>query len=184
MSGGPQLSTQEEAKIIALVIRGDTIAQIQQALATPERPAVSHNTIAAVKLRNADTLTRLRQKVMNKEMADIAKIKNKANNIIDTKLNTMQQNEEVLAKAAQDYVDGIITVAEYKELKRMLKAPTMQELVVVSKEMHAQSTDAPAAGVTPEDATAITQALEAGDEVKLTQLVFKKGGTVEGNAQR
>lgn len=180
--GGLALTTIEEAKIIAYVIRGDSTTQIQQQLAQEGRENVSPHTITAVKIRNADTLTRLRDITLKKEMADAAAIKHKANRVINTQLNNLERNAAILEKAGQEYVDGEITLAEYKELRRSLKAPTMQELVVVSKEMHAQSSAEPDAPINPEDASAITAALEAGDEVKLTQLVFKKGGTVKADA--
>lgn len=177
------LTPVEETRIIAYLARGDTINEIIENFETEERDTLSRNTIIAVRERNVVFLGKLRDAVLKKEMADAQGIKNKANRIINTQLNTMEQQAEVIAKATQEYIDGDITLGELREFKKAMKPPTMQELVGVSKEMHAQSSNDPATITNPEEAAALTAALEAGDTLQLTQILFKKGGTTE-DAQR
>lgn len=171
LSGHDLLSITEEAKIVALLARGDTYDQIQ---AQMER-SVAKMTIGRVKKRNKGTLDMISAKAMQKAEADAASIKNKANTLISTRLDRADKFDKLIEKLESDYVDGNITYKEYREERRKLKDVTLPELVIVSKEMHHQTSAEPTPPANQQDIATLIAAIKSGDEVKLNQIIFNGG---------
>jgi hypothetical protein len=169
---GP-LSVEEETKIIALLARGDSKAEIQAALAETGRP-LSVGAIAAVKKRNIETFMRLKAIRIDREVSKAIAIRDQANRVLESELDGIERQSAILARAGQQYIDGDITLEQYIAIRKTIKRPSLSELTSVSKEMNMQGSDAPAVNTNPEADAAIRAAIEAGDEVTLTQLIFKK----------
>ncbi len=173
------IATSDEVKIVAMIARGDKYKDIQANL----QAAGSHvgmDTIVAIKKRNKENLAMLKTKLIEIETIDAMEIKQKANSLLKKRLDDSDMQDEIIAKAHQDYLDDKITFKEYIHIVDRLKETTVPELVMVSKEMHNQSKIEPDAPTrNPENLKALAEAIEKGDEMILNQLIFKKG---ESNA--
>lgn len=167
------LSIVQETYLIGLIARGDTHAQIKQEIVAKFDRTVTSDTIIAVKKRNKENLVMIRAKAMEIAEADTKAIKHRANNLLNKKLDSDEIGLELIAKAHQDYIEDIITLKDYMILVKSIKTASIQELVTISKEMHAQSSDAPAGVSNPEDMKRIREAIESGNDVTLNQIIFK-----------
>lgn len=176
MGTGAPLTITEETKVIALLARGDSYSQIRRTFEAENGRTLNSHTIMDVRKRNAVTLQAIKDKTLAKQEADAEAIKTKANSIIKKQLDSADMAVEILAKAGEQYLNDEIGFKEYGEIIKHIKHASLPELVTVSKEMHAQSAGPPLGGSNPEDLAAIRTALESGDEVSLTKLMFKKNG--------
>lgn len=176
------LTTIQEQKIVAFLARGDTHAEIMHYFNTEEKRTLNDMTIQRVAKRNADSLAEIKQRTLKKVEADAQSIKDKANSIIKKQLDAVDVAVEILALAGRQFLAEEITLHEYNAVIKSTKKASMTELVAVSREMHAQSGATPPGGSDPANLAAIRAALESGDEVSLTRLMFKKngGGPVDG----
>lgn len=165
-----------EAKVVALFARGDTYEQIMATVEKEDDRILSRSGVQNIIRRNKAVINHVKNKTVQKQVADAEAIRDKANAALNAKMDETDRNTKLIAKMADQYLRGEITALEYRDLRRLLRAPTIPELVTVSKEMHAQTgtADAPASNV--EELAAIRKALEEGDEVTLTHLMFKKNG--------
>jgi hypothetical protein len=169
-----RLTAEEETKILALIVRGDTYSEIQKIMEKEHRH-VTQVTITKVKQRNKKNLEIIKARMQAKAETDAMALKDKANKILDKKLDRSEATEDILAKAQADYLDKKIEFKEYMEIIRTQREVSITELVSVSKEMHNQSKEDEATPVDKKDITALVQAIKSGDEVTLNQLIFNSG---------
>lgn len=174
----PNLSIDEEARIIAMLVRGDSSTQIIAATTDQYGRVITKQTISNVRKRNKGTIAEIETRIHAYHEAETLKIRDRANTIIKQKLDHTDRAIQMLNLAGEQYLAGDITLAQYQQMQRECKTASLPELVTVSKEMHAQTTTTNTPASNPEDMAALRNALEAGDEVKLTQLVFKKSPDV------
>lgn len=166
------LSTTEEMKIVALIARGDTYAQIQEEMKAMGR-TVTLQTIARAKKRNKENLKIIKTKVVEIEQANALSIKEKANALLQKRLDQVDQETEIVARANKEYLEGDMPHEVYERLMKTMKPTSLPELVSVSKEMHQQSKSEPDALPTPaKDMQALADAIKSGDEVMLNQMIF------------
>lgn len=177
----PALSIDEEARIIGMFARGDRTAEIIAATTDEYGRSLSVQTVTSVRRRNANTLEDIRKRAQAAHEADSQKIRDKANGIIKKQLDQAETAQEVLTTASQQYIAGEITLGQYSSLIKSVKSASLAELVNVSKEMNAQTSSAVSPPGDPKDLAAIRAALESGDDVTLTQLVFKKNSNPGAN---
>lgn len=164
MSAGIDIQT--ESKIVALMARGDSYKQIM------EQVDVNINTLTKIKKRNQDNLTLIKQKSLELEQSNAQAIKDKANKLLSNKLDAAMNNQALLLKAKQDWLDDVITFKEYEVLLRQHKDISVTELVTVSREMHSQSQDHNDDKAPQKDLKALTEAIKNGDTVQLNQMIF------------
>lgn len=165
---GVKIDVATEVKIVALIARGDTQEQISQQIAG----GVSKNALTAIKKRNKENLDLIKERLMQRAMDDAEGIKQKANKIISQKLDHADDADVILDKARQDWLDDKITWPEYDKILKRFKPLSVTELVSVSKEMHAQSTDNTKPPASEADLASLAAAIRSGDEIKITQAVF------------
>lgn len=175
------LSIAEEARVVALLARGDTQKQIQDHMQEEMQRHVAFMTIGRVKKRNKGTLDMIAAKALQKAEADAASIKNKANSLISSRLDKADRFDKLIEKLETDYSEGTITYKEYVAERRKLKETTLPELVTVSKEMHHQTNAEPTPPASPQDISTLIAAIKSGDEVKLNQIIFN--GDKNGNSE-
>lgn len=170
------LTTAEEVKMVAMLARGDTQETIRKNMREFGRANVSNNTIVAVRKRNRENIEMLKDKLMAIEEADALSIKRKSNEIIKKRLHQVEQEDEIVAKANKEMIEGDMPHEIYERLMRTMKPTTLQELVAVSKEMHQQArlepVEAPKSNTN--NMEALAKAIEAGDEVILNQMIVNK----------
>lgn len=177
---GMQLSVTQETKIVGLLARGDTMANIKRLFVDEEGRDVDMKTIMRVKGKYRDQLDRLKEQTIKKQIADAQAIRDQANSSIKDQLDNNDLANRILTRAGKQYLNDEITVLQYQELVKRIKTAGLSELVNVSKEMHAQAGAVAGAGPPPEDLAAMREALQAGDEVRLTQIMFKKNNGGSG----
>src|SRR3990167_612375 len=167
------LSTEQETHIVALLARGDTYKDITAQMNDKFNRPVDKMTIVNVKKRNAGNLSLIKEKQLQKALNDAQAIKDKANTLISTKLNSATKAQEAIDKAKDEFSKGNINVDELTGIIKANITPTLPELFSVSKEMHnqAQADDKP---LERKDLTALAEALKSGDEIALNQILIKK----------
>jgi hypothetical protein len=166
------LTIQEETRIVALLARGDTHAQIQEQMAREFR-GVHMRTIAAVKKRNKENFDIIRARLLEKQEHDASALKEKANKMISKKLDIEDKKLEIIQRAREDYLNGAISLKELTEILKRHRETTLTELVSVSKEMHNQSSEDPDSKPDAQkDLSDLVNAIRSGDEVKLQQIIF------------
>jgi len=169
-----KLSVSEEVKIVAMLARGDTYANIREQMAEEGR-TVTDVTIGRVKNRNSENLSLIKSKLMAIEEADALSIKRKANTLLKKRLEQVQEETEIVNRANKEYLQGDMPHEIYERLMKTMKHTSLPELVSVSKEMHLQSkTENEIAPPDVKDLQALAQAIESGDEVILNQMIFNK----------
>lgn len=170
-----QLSIAEETYIVGCLARGDTYEMIKSQIVKEFDRTVTSDTIALVKKRNKKNFTMIKKATMETTRANTMAILAKANNRLEEKLDSDELQNALLIKAHQDYIEDKITLEEYMALAKSFKTATIPELVSISREMHAQSSDTPPAPQDPEELKRLREALESGNEVTLNQIIFNKG---------
>lgn len=165
------LSMVEESHVLALIARGDKVPQIQAEMKAKFETDVSRFVINRIKKTNQANLIAIQNKAQRISDANAFKIKQKANTLIEKKLDNEATHAELLTKASQDYIDGNISHKDYTELVKSLKSLSVGELTTISKEMHTQAQEQPQETST-EHMKRLAEAIENGDEVKLREIVF------------
>jgi len=168
-----RLTVEEETRIVAMLARGDSIIQVQEAMARDFRP-VNANTVSKVRARNKDNFEIIKARFLEKHESNERAIKEKANKIINKKLDSEEKKTEIIDKARSDYLNEVIDLKEYTEILRRHKETTLTELVTVSKEMHHQSVEDPDKPSDKKDISDLVDAIRSGDEVKLQQIIFNE----------
>jgi hypothetical protein len=176
--GRNELSTLEETKIIALVARGDSYAEIKGIMQDQHGRNLTYGTLQSVKKRNKGNLDKIRDITLAKQNEDAQANNVQANRIIKKQLNNTEMAVDVLTKAGEQYLNDEIDEKEYTSLVKSIKVASLTELVSISKEMHTQAIKPTDNSSSPEDLAAIRKALEEGDEVTLNQIIFKKNQSV------
>jgi superfamily II RNA helicase len=171
MAGNQRLSIAEETKIVALLARGDTYQQIQAAFEGLRK--LNEKTIRKVKIRNKENLDLIKERQLQREEADALAIKQKANKLISRRLDQSDHDAEALVKANEDFAKGTINYKEWQTLVAKLKPTSLPELVSVSREMHNQSSTETPPQTPHKDLQALVAAIRSGDEVRLSEMVFK-----------
>lgn len=167
----PGLSISEEVKIVAMLARGDTYEGISANAGFP----VSTVTVGKVKKRNKDNLDLIAKKTLAKEEADAAAIKNKANKLISSRLDKADNHAKLIEKLEADYINGDLNYKEYYHARKTMKDTSLPELVIVSKEMHHQTSAETTPPANQQDIATLISAIKSGDEVKLNQIIFNGG---------
>lgn len=169
------ISMVEETFVLALLARGDMQSEIATEFETKFSRPIAERTIIRIKQRNKENLEIMRTQTQAKIDRDQAAIRNKANVKIDKKLDNDDLAAQVIAKAHSQYINGEIEFPAYQRLLNTVRTLSVSELVTVSKEMHAQSSEAPGEAVDSEDMLKLQEAIQSGDTLTLSQLVFKRG---------
>lgn len=168
-----RLTIEEEVKIVALLARGDTAEEIQRIMKQDHR-AVSKNAVYAVKKRNKPNLDMIRAKLLEKETSDALANKQNANLVISKRLKREDKSADVVNRAQQDYLAGLIKLEDLVDITKRFKETSLTELVSVSKEMHNQSKEEDTKAPEARDLSALVEAIRSGDEVTLSKMTFNK----------
>lgn len=173
--------TQTEMKALAMLVRGDTHKSIGQEL------GISAQTVVKIRDRNPDTLAIMKNKLVEKQISNAAKILDKSHRLLDDQLSQVEDAEQVRREARREYIDGLIDKKEFDARLRMLPKASISDLTSVSREMFNQSQieqgKPTSISGNPDEAKKqfldLAEAIKAGDEVKLQQIIFnEKRGVV------
>jgi len=132
------IDTQTETKIVAMIARGDTYADIQSQLLN-DGIKLSIPGISKIKARNEQALSFIQNKMMEVEASKSAQILSKARNLIDKKLDKMDDTTDL--DDLEDHKDEM-EFPDYMKLKESIKSRnniTVKDLTTVSKEFFNQS---------------------------------------------
>lgn len=134
------LDSQQEARVVALIARGDSYSAIRDQLAS-EGVEVALSTIGAVKKRNPEALAHIKKIIVADQTTRAQKILNKSRDLIDKKLDRAADIDAEVARLQEAYEAEEITPREYwSALEVVLRqALTITELNSVSKESFNQS---------------------------------------------
>lgn len=185
------LSTTQEIEVVSRLIRGETYDMISAAVGIP------HATIAAVKRRQKNAIAKISSQLLQRKQHTAQRILDKTHELLEARIDNALRYEEKLTKIEEDWrrdQDEAHELYEDKELTeylhsinarheaklRKLKDEFMSNsaLIALSKEMSDQSKDEDEANKNqpPVDSKvqlqALVAALQAGDEVRLQQIIL------------
>lgn len=181
-----KLSIAEETRIVALLASGSTYETIKAEFKGIRN--LSDPTIAKVKKRNKENLDMIAERMLQRQEQDAASIKQKANKLIAKRLDQSDEFQDLLNATLDDFKSGKIDYKTYQDKIKAFRTLSVSELVSVSREMHTQSGTEPAKETPHKDLQALVAAIRSGDEVRLSEMVFKsKDGddistTLEGSS--
>lgn len=184
-----KLNTAQRMRVLALMARGDTYAQIRAHLQSQYDITISDNSLSDIKKRHGDTLAEMTRTMVEHEAIEAEDLLKKTRRMIGRKLSQAEQDANKLAKLDEQYREGDITKSQYDLKRAGLLGLSINQLVAVSKEMHNQvmkdippglppgaSATGAIGGGNPAITEAIVAAIKNGDTVELQRLVFKRGG--------
>lgn len=171
-NGSGTLSTEDETRIVILLAQNTPYKDIQaefQGIRT-----LTSKTITKVKRRNEENLKLIEQRLLKRQEQDALSIKQKANKLIDKRLDQTDQETKIVAKANKEYLEGDMPHEEYIRLMKTMKPTTIPELVSVSKEMHNQATseERPPENA-QKDLQSLIEAINSRDTVEIVKTVFR-----------
>lgn len=171
-----QLSRDKELEIVSMIARGDRYEDIHQ------ETGVAIATVGRVKQRNLTALKKIEQKLAEHKARKTARLLDKTNDLIESKLDKAKTNVDAGEELWQRYQNSEITLREYIDAVKTFEKLTLTELTSVSKEMFSQNKAEEAksgsGGAETSKAetqlalNAILEAMEQGDAVTLQQIIF------------
>lgn len=135
-----QIDTQTEVKIIALIARGDTYANIQSQL-KKEGVDIAVPTISKIKSRNEEALQAIKNEIIKVETSKSATILEKSRSLIEKKLD-ISEDTSIPDELQRAYDDGEIDGKQFFDRKQAVfnkRRVTIGELNMVAKEAFNQS---------------------------------------------
>lgn len=181
MPKGTRLDTDTQLQILALLARGDTHKQIAGVV------GVSEATVKSVRERNPAALTVIQERMMDHKITSSRKILSKAHGLIERKLDKIMEAEVAREDASARLRSGEIDFEGYKREVMGLIDATLPELNTVAKEAFNQSqieagkptSISSATGEAKEDLLRLAEALRAGDEERLSKIIFSERDAIE-----
>lgn len=140
-----------ERKALAMLARGDTKTAIGREL------GMARQTVAVIAERNSDLLERMRETVINHRAENAIKILDKSQERILERLEARSPQDKL------SELTGLMKTA-YDQVRLEEGKPTSISSTAQLKEGEA----------TPENLKAIVEALDAGDEIELTKVLWRK----------
>lgn len=177
-----KIDTATETKIVALLARGDTLQQVKDFLAD-QGTELSISGIQAVKNRNTEALSYVKNKLMEHNTSNSARILDKARKQLEQKLDNSDKSQIEIDKLQEMYNDGEIDAKELlrrsDEVRRRYNI-NVKDLTTISKEMFNQSqveagkptsiTENPAQQ--KENLRTLLDAINKGDEAAIANAIF------------
>lgn len=184
-----KLNTAQRMKVLALMARGDSYAQIRAHLQSQYEISITDGALSDLRKRHADTLAEMTRTMVEHETIEAEDLLKKTRRMISKQLTKAEVDANKLAELDEDYRDGDLTKHEYDRKRAGLLGLSINQLVSVSKEMHSQTlkdlppglppgasaTGAIGAG-SPALTESIVSAIKAGDTVELQRLIFNPKG--------
>lgn len=136
-----KIDSHTETKIVALMARGDSHSQIQEAMQR-EGKTIAISTLTDIKKRNSEALSYIQGKMIEHETSKTARILDKTRAMIDKKLDAAENLDETIAALRDKLESGEIDEHEHNLLfNKALKDAdiSVKDLTTVSKEMFTQS---------------------------------------------
>ena len=136
-----RITSQVEAKIVAMLARGDTYAKIRENMIADEGRSPAILTLSNIKKRNLDSIQIIKNKLTQIEVAKTEDLLMKTRHLIERKLDA-SLDESVPPKLQALYDDGVIDDKEFEtRYQKVLNARNiaLKDLTTVSKEMFNQS---------------------------------------------
>lgn len=152
-----------------------------------EGVVIAHQQLKFLRQANNGLIEKLQVKVAEKHLSTATNILDKSRKLIDKRLDHLAEVEDKRQSAWQRLQAGEITGQEYIEDTKGLPEVALTELNTVSREAFNQSQveagKPTSISANPQDAKlqleTLVRAIESGDEVKLQQIVFSKGGIID-----
>lgn len=171
---------QVEARVVALIARGDSYSQIQEELAKDDIE-ISTVTIGNIKQRNSAALETIKGALVQQEIGVANRIMHKSRKLIEDRLTDDESTKELLSDALRARINGDIDKDEYESIvKKISPQISLKDLTTISKEFFNQSqieqgkptsiTESPAQA--KENLKTLLEAINKGDEAAIVKAIF------------
>lgn len=187
-----RLTMDQKLRALAYIARGDTMSQVAAHLLEDFDLTISEARLYQIKKENADTIQKIQERLADGVLADAEKLMQSSRVALARRLQRDARDGAELEQLDQQYRDGDLSKEEYQRKKAGLLQLSVNELVNISRSMHAQVVKAPgspelppgagaaqplpAGSSTPAQLEALLQAIQRGDHVEMQRIVFN-GGT-------
>lgn len=173
MPRGSKTDKSTQITALTLLARGDTVRDISEQL------GISEPVVTNIKKKNLETLNLIRQKHLEKRIQSSGKILDKANKLINRKLETADKDTVIKNDLLEQYRNGEIDYKEYQKQVFGLVDLSISELTRVSSEMQNQiqkNESEVGNDSSPEESKEqmeqLMKAIKDGDQVIMERLVF------------
>lgn len=186
------LSPAKEVEVVSRIVRGDSYATITK------ETGVAPATISKIKKRQAEALATISGKLLQRKQKTAERLLDKTHQLLERRIDNALQYEEKLEIVDQKWLDELDKIYEenddpevtktlinavndtHQRSLRVLREQFMSNtsLIALSREMYSEAKsddeiDAPQThGDSQAQLVALVDALKAGDEVKLQQIIL------------
>ena len=184
----------QKLRALAYIARGDTMSQVAAHLLEDFDLTISEARLYQIKKENADTIQKIQERLADSAAADAEQLMKSSRVALARRIQRDARDGAELEQLDQQYRDGEIDKAEYQRKKSGLLQLSVNELVNISRSMHAQVIKVPGGGVpelppgpggpaqplpagsaTPAQLEALLKAIQSGNHVEIQRIVFNGG---------
>ena len=176
-------------KVLAMLARGERGSVIRRILQDEHNVEYSQQALSELKKNNRDIIAQMQAMMLDKEVSEADQVRGLAMRQLRKKLERATDDELALDALDEEYRNTpTMSLAEYRRRKAGLLKMTVTELLMISKEMHAQAGKPKGASIPngggagtsqegepadPAMAEALLSAIQRGDTITLQQMIVK-----------
>ena len=183
--GVKKLDTPLKMKVLAMMARGEKYGTIVHILKDEHGIDYTPNGLTSLRNTHKEVITQMEEMILDAQASESEQIRVKSLRQLSRKLDKANEDEQALDALDAEYrEDDEMTLAEYRRRKAGLLKMSVSELVLISKEMHAQNlkikgpvgaaglTNEAPGGADPKFVEALMSAIQRGDTIALQQMVI------------
>jgi hypothetical protein len=184
----------QKLRALAYIARGDTMSQVAAHLLEDFEVSITESALYKIKKDNAETIQKIQERLADSAAADADALMKSSRVALARRLQRDSRDGAELELLDQQYRDGEIDKSEYQRKKAGLLQLSVNELVNISRSMHAQvikvpggagaelppgpggpAQPLPAGSATPAQLEALLKAIQSGNHVEIQRIVFNGG---------
>lgn len=187
-----RLTMDQKLRALAYIARGDTMSQVAAHLLEDFEVTITESALYKIKKDNLETIQKIQERLADSAVADAESLLKSTRVALARKIQRADRDGNELERLDQQYRDGEIDKSEYQRRKSGLIQLSVNELVNISRTMHAQvikvpgapelpagpggpAQPLPAGSSTPAQLEALLKAIQAGNTVEIQRLIFTPG---------
>lgn len=186
-----RLTMDQKLRALAYIARGDTMSQVAAHLLEDFQVTITESALYKIKKDNLETIQKIQERLADSAAADADALLKSSRVALARRLQRDSRDGAELEQLDQQYRDGELDKAEYQRKKSGLLQLSVNELVNISRSMHAQvikvpgnpelppgngpAQPLPAGSATPAQLEALLKAIQSGNHVEIQRIVFNGG---------
>ena len=189
-----RLTMDQKLRALAYIARGDTMSQVAAHMLEDFQVTITESALYKIKKDNLETIQKIQDRLADSAAADADALMKSSRVALARRLQRDVRDGAELEQLDAQYRDGEIDKSEYQRRKSGLMQLSVNELVNISRSMHAQVIKVPGGGApelppgpggpaqplpagsaTPAQLEALLKAIQSGNHVEIQRIVFNGG---------